>query len=115
MPASPSADSNRYVGGALILLLVGALAMAGVARSGSVGRDLPLLPPLGGGAAELSLLAANPPTSLDPGVVAPASDGPAYLLKARSAAEVAAALSAALGLCRRFGDELRRQRLCRGR
>lgn len=104
MPSSDPSDagprpegSNGYVGGALILLLVGALLIAVVARSGPAGRDLPMLPPYGGSAEELALLTANAPASLDPGVMAPAGEGPAYLLRGGDSSEVVAALSVALG------------------
>jgi len=95
--AGPSADSNQYAWGALIVLLVGALVMTAVARTGRSGGDLPLLPPLGGASTEFAPFRGNPPTSLEDGVVAPAQEGPAYLLKAESSTDVVAALAEALG------------------
>lgn len=89
----------RYTGGTLIVLLVGALMMVAVARTAPSGRDLPLLPAAGiAGAESLSLAAPNPPTSLQPGIVAPADQAPAYLLRGGTSGEVVSALTVALGL-----------------
>lgn len=93
--------SSNALAGSLIVLLVGALIMVTVARTGPQSRDLPLLPPLAGAGegAELSTFTSTqPPSSLGPGVVAPAGEAPAYRLNAATSPEIVTALTVALGM-----------------
>ena len=87
----------------VVILVAGALAMFAVGRAGPAAGDLPLLPPLDAdsraGAESVTIAATPPPSSLGPGVVAPADQAPAYRLQADSSPGAAAAtLTAALGL-----------------
>ena len=93
-------SASGAIAGSLIVLLVGALIMVAVARTGPESRDLPLLPPIAEGAGgELATLTSNrPPASLGPGVVAPAGEAPAYRLNAATSPEIVTALTVALGL-----------------
>ena len=93
-------STSGAIAGSLIVLLVGALIMVAVARTGPESRDLPLLPPI---AADMgnkleTFTSTEPPASLGPGVVAPAGDAPAYRLNAATSPEIVTALTVALGL-----------------
>ena len=99
-----SGPGVKAITATLVILLVGALAMMAVARSAPrTGGDLPLLPaPAGaasaGDAEALTIAAAPPPTTLAPGVRAPATDAPAYRLNPGASDNIATALSVALGI-----------------
>lgn len=87
----------------LVILLAGALAMIAVARSAPRSGDLPLLPtPAGaasaGDAESLTIAAAPAPTSLAPGVRAPATEAPAYRLNPGTSDNISTALAVALGI-----------------
>lgn len=86
----------------LVILLAGALAMFAVGRAVPASGDLPLLPPLDAdsraGAESLTIAASAPPSSLGPGVVAPADEAPAYRLSGGRAADVVTSLTVALGI-----------------
>ncbi len=86
----------------LVILMAGALAMFAVGRGAPAAGDLPLLPPLDAdsraGAESLTIAATPPPTSLGPGVVAPADEAPAYRLSGGRPADVVISLTAALGI-----------------
>jgi hypothetical protein len=102
-PSSDPAASRRggpsWIPGSLIVLLAGALVMVGVARVGPASRDLPRLPGSLPASGELAAFAVpNPPTSLDPGVSAPATEAPAYRLENSPADRIVSALTVALGL-----------------
>ena len=98
-----SGPGVKAITATLVILLVGALAMMAVARSAPrSGGDLPLLPAPGGSAAgdaeSLSIAAAPAPTTLAPGVRAPATEAPAYRLNPGASDNIATALSVALGI-----------------
>lgn len=105
-PLTPAENEARTTGsnalaGSLIVLLVGALIMVAVAGTGPQSRDLPLLPPLAGvgeGAELSTFVSTQPPSSLGPGVVAPAGEAPAYRLNAATSPEIVTALTVALGM-----------------
>lgn len=90
-----------------VILLAGALAMFAVGRGGPASGDLPLLPPLDAdsrpGAESLTIAATPPPSSLGPGVVAPADEAPAYRLNPARTADVVTSLTSVLGMNPRPG------------
>ena len=94
----------KAITAALVILLAGALAMIAVARSAPrSGGDLPLLPSPDGSASAgdveaLTIAAAPAPTSLAPGVRAPATEAPAYRLNPGASDNISTALAVALGI-----------------
>lgn len=100
--AADSRFGAKALMASVVILLAGALAMFAVGRAGPASGDLPLLPPLDAdsraGAESLTIAATPPPSSLGPGVVAPADQAPAYRLSGGRAAEIAASLTDALGI-----------------
>lgn len=105
IPPTDASDSRfgaKALMASLVILLAGALAMFAVGRGAPAAGDLPLLPPLNAdsraGAESLTIAATPPPSSLGPGVVAPAEEAPAYRLGGGRAEEVGTPLATALGM-----------------